>query len=211
VNSVVRVSIAIGTAALLLPAAALGKGASEAAITGPGLDGPITLAGEGQPRGEELMQIAEEAGFFPAVFSQVPDQMLDARPDSALGPKYRVEYVMPGPNNEEDRLVQDVYPYATPSPVSYVEPGQRFWTTEQTRGGWFVGTQTLRDLLVAAGLPASAPSDEGTPSDSPWFVFGPILGLVGAGMLGGLAIALLRRRPQTGDQTRTVTAPRSAS
>jgi hypothetical protein len=175
---------------------ALAKGASEASITGPGLGDPITLAGEGQPGGEALLAIAEQAGFFPAVFSQTPDPMLDERPAGSLGPKYEVEYTMPGPNNELDTLVQDLYPYARPSPVSYVDPGQPFWTTETTRGGWFVASSTLKDLLVEAGLPKAAPTSDPAPSDTPWTVIGPVLVLLSVAALGGLALVLARRRPQ---------------
>jgi hypothetical protein len=175
---------------------ALGKGASEATITGPGLGAPITLAGEGQAGGEQLMQIAEAAGFFPAVFSQTPDPMSAERPARMLGPKYTVEYVMPGPSNELDTLVQEIYPYATPSPVAYVEPGQPFWTTEETYGGWFVAASTLTDQLVAAGLPETAPTAGGTPSDSPWTVLGPVLVLFAVAAMGALAI-VTRRRPRT--------------
>jgi len=192
------------------PSAALAKGASEASITGPGLAGPITLAGEGQPGGEELMAIADAAGFFPAVFAQTPDPMLAERPSGSLGPEYVVEYAMPGPNGELDKLVQKVYPYATPSPLSYTEPDQAFWTTERTVGGWYVATSTLTDLLVDAGLPESPPTAEVAPSDSPWQVLGPlVVTLVAA--LAGLALFVLHRRPRRGDQTKTVTASRSAS
>jgi hypothetical protein len=181
----------------VLAPSALAKGASEASISGPGLGAPIKLAGEGQAGGEQLMQIAEAAGFFPAVFSQTPDPMLDQRPEGTLGPKYTVEYTMPGPNNELDTLIQDIYPYASPSPVSYVEPDQPFWTTEHTRGGWFVAPTALKDLLVDGGLPESAPTSDSSPSDSPWTVLGPVLVLVGIALLGALAVVLTRRRPQT--------------
>ena len=43
------ISFLTAAVAALLPAVALGKGASEATIVGPGLDDPITLAGEDQP------------------------------------------------------------------------------------------------------------------------------------------------------------------
>lgn len=195
----------------VLAPSALGKGASEATITGPGLAGPITLAGEGDPNGELLGAIADKAGFFPAVFSQAPDPMLDERPAGSLGPKYVVEYVMPGPNGEEDTLRQELYPYARPSLVSYVEPGQPFWTTERTRGGWFVASPELKDLLVSAGLPEAAPSDGGTPSDSPWRILGPVLGLGGVAVLGGTAVAMTRRVRKRRAQTSTLTASRSAS
>ena len=192
----VGISFMIAAVVAALPGIALGKGASEATITGPGLNDPISIAGEGQPGGEALMQIAGEAGFFPAVFTQIPDPMRDERPTGALGPKYTVTYVMPGPNNEEDQLLQDIYPYASPSPVSYVEPGQRFWTTEQTRGGWFVGTATLRDLLVAAGLPESPPKS-GTPAEFPWRIAAPLTLLFAAAAFGVGVALLMRRRPQT--------------
>ena len=192
----VSITFMIAAVVATLPSTALGKGASEATITGPGLNDPISIAGEGQPGGESLMQIAEEAGFSPAVFAQIPDPMRDERPAGALGPKYTVTYVMPGPNNEEDRLLQDLYPYASPRPVSYVEPGQRFWATEQTRGGWFVGTATLKDLLVAAGLPAG-PSETGTPSEFPWRVAAPLTLVVAAAAFGVGVALLVRRRPQT--------------
>ena len=79
------ISFLTAAVAALLPAVALGKGASEATIVGPGLDDPITLAGEDQPGGEALMQIAESAGFFPAVFTQSPDPMLDERRQARSG------------------------------------------------------------------------------------------------------------------------------
>ncbi|MGH3136385.1 MAG: hypothetical protein ACRDPV_07825 [Gaiellaceae bacterium] len=190
------ISLAIVALGVSVPGIALGKGASEATIVGPGMTGPITLAGEGQPGGHTLEQIAGEAGFFPAVFVRSPDPMLDERPAGSLGPKYTVTYVMPGPNNEEDELVQDLYPYASPSPVTYVAPGQPFWTTEATRGGWFVAPATLRDSLVAAGLPPDAPTGT-APSDSSWMVVAPVLVLVLVGALGALAAILVRRGPQT--------------
>jgi len=42
----VGTSLAVVVFAALLPSATLGKGASEATITGPGLSDPISLAGE---------------------------------------------------------------------------------------------------------------------------------------------------------------------
>ena len=68
----VGISLMIAAVVAALPSTALGKGASEATITGPGLSDPVSLAGEGQPGGAALMQIAEAAGFFPAVFTQTP-------------------------------------------------------------------------------------------------------------------------------------------
>jgi hypothetical protein len=119
--------------ALVLVADAAAKGASEAEITGPGLATPLTLAGEGQAGGNTLTNLAVDAGFFPAVFTQVPDPMLSEQPRGDLGPRYTITYVMPGPNGSADRIHQDLYPYATPSPVTYVNPGQPFFEGQQTR------------------------------------------------------------------------------
>lgn len=193
---VVPFAIALLLAALV-PAAALAKGASEAEITGPGLEHPISLSGEGQPGGEQLMQIAEAAGFFAATFGQVPDPMLDRKPSGNLGPRYRITYVMPGPNNELDDIRQDLYPYASPAPVSYTPPGQPFFGTERTRGGWYVAaTPFLKDALVAAGLPRTPPdATDGSPF--PWRFVGALVsvGLILA--IGAVVAMLLRRRPQT--------------
>jgi hypothetical protein len=195
--------------AALLPAAALGKGATEATITGPGLEEPIVLTGVGEPGTDQLMTLS---GFFPAVFEQTPDPMRDTRPAGELGPEYVVRYVMPGPDHETDTIVQKLYPYASAGPVSYVEPGQLFWTTEEASGGWYVPGGTLRDLLVAAGLPATAPPVDSTrSSDSPWAVIAPIAALLAIGA-GALAVALLVERDRSRRyQTRTVTTSRSAS
>ena len=64
------ISFLTAAVAALLPAVALGKGASEATIVGPGLDDPITLAGEDQPgRGADADR--RVGRFFPAVFTQL--------------------------------------------------------------------------------------------------------------------------------------------
>ena len=106
------------------------------------------------------MRLAEEAGFFPAVFLTTPNPMLSKRPDGDLGPRYTIVYTMPGPNNDVNEIRQDLYPYATPTPVTYVESGQRYFTTERTVGGWYVASQTLGNDLVAVGLPESPPQGE---------------------------------------------------
>ena len=187
-------------AAAVIPTEALAKGASEATIVGPGLSAPITLSASGESETSgELGSIAMSAGFFPAVFAQTPDPMLDERPAGSLGPKYTVTYVMPGPDNQQSELVQDIYPYAQPDPVTYTQPGQRFWTTERTRGGWYVATiEPLKEQLVAAGLPATAPTVGGSDGDGfPWIVVGVIVAI--AALSGAAIFATLhgRRRPDT--------------
>ena len=86
--------------------------------------------------------------------------MQPKRPAGDLGPRYTITYTMPGPNGDNE-LRQDVYPYAKPSPVTHTQAGQRYFGSQRTVGGWYVATSTLKDELVAVGLPASPPGGEG--------------------------------------------------
>ena len=140
---------------LALPAAALAKGPSKASIDGPGLDRAIAIPGS-EDSGTPLGDLTHAAGFFPAVFRQTPDPMLNSRPKGDLGPKYTITYVVPGPTSRTDTIRQDVYPYAKPTPVTYMAPGQSVFGTERTRGGWYRATDQLRVTLVDVGLPATA-------------------------------------------------------
>lgn len=182
------VALALG---LSVPAAALAKGASEATITGPGLGDGITLAGEGRPGGEQLMHLAEDAGFFPAVFQTFPSPIHAQRPKGDLGLRYTIAYTMPGPNNELDVIHQDLYPYAEPDPVTYTQPGQAYWTDQQTVGGWYVAGSILLDELVAVGLPETAP--EASPGDDGVPLI-PIAGIALALGLGVLAAFVVHSR-----------------
>jgi hypothetical protein len=155
-----RVFLILSIAALALPAAALGKGPSEASISGPGAGGGggggLTFTGCCTPESPTMM-LAEHAGFFPAVFAQQPDPMIDRRPKAYLGPKYTITWTVPGPNNEVWKLRQEVYPYAQPAPFTYMKRGQKVFGQE-TRGGWFRASPRLKETLVSAGLPAKAPA-----------------------------------------------------
>ena len=142
---------------LVVAPVATAKGPSEAKIEGPGLSKPIVLAGNGEGPGSPLGDFTQEAGFFPAMFGQSPDPMLDLRPARNLGLRYRVTYSVPGPDNTVDTIRQDLYPYARGRPVTYMKPNQLFFGREHTRGGWFRASSTLKTLLVRAGLPAQAP------------------------------------------------------
>lgn len=160
-----RAFLILAIAVLALPATALAKGPSEAVISGPGGGdgGGMTFTGDGEGGGTPLGDLTMQAGFFPASFGQQPDPMLASRPRD-LGPKYTITYSVPGPNNELDKLRQDVYPYAPGGPVTYMAPGQSFFGTERTRGGWFQAAPQLKATLVAAGLPSrpTAGTSEGT-------------------------------------------------
>ena len=88
-------------------------------------------------------------------------------------------------------MEQDLYPYAAGGPASYMRPGQRFWGTQSTVGGWYRGTSALKTMLIKAGLPQTAPASDRV----------RIGGLRGIGIaaaagvvLAGAGFAVLRRR-----------------
>jgi hypothetical protein len=217
VNRLILVPLSVALVAAL-PSPALAKGGDEggaglrAVIKGPGLDKPISLAGV-RKQGAALVRLVADAAGFPAALGGirdsrfVPDPMLRTRPSGDLGQPYAITYLLRGPNGEVARLTQDLYPYAKlrPAPtiapgqtVTYMAPGQPVFGTERTRGGWYVATSYLKDNLVAAGLPASAPTDGGGP-EPPWTVLGTLTAL---GLVLALAALLTRRH----GQRRTVTA-----
>ena len=174
-------------AALVATEPAAAKGPSTASLSGPGLDHALPVKGQGEGgSGTPLGSLVMVGGFFPQVFLETPDSTTRTRPAGDLGPRYRVIYRVPGPNGTST-LVQDVYPYAE-TPVTYMSPGERFWSTNRTHGGWFVAGAGLKAALVKAGLPESPPAASGSSFPWAWTVAG-VLGVVVL-----LALALSRRR-----------------
>ena len=144
--------------ALVLPALAAAKGPASASISGPGLDHALAIRGDGEGAGTPLGTLATASGFFPQMFGQMPDPTLTTRPGATRGLRYRAVYVVPGPDGIRSRVVQAIYPYAKPTALTYMKPGQAFWDGETTHGGWFRATAALKRVLVRAGLPARPPS-----------------------------------------------------
>jgi len=193
---------AIALITVVLAPTALAKEPTAAQISGPGLHGGLSIgwtkptsgSGSSVPnygnRSAEatVMALAERSGFFPAVFRRSPDPMLETRPTGDLGPRYTIVFGLPGPGGGS-LIVQDVYPYATPAPVTYTKPGQAFWDGQRTRGGWFVAAADLRQVLVGAGLPSTAP---GSGDSWSW----PVTTLVAtaSALLLALILLTLRRR-----------------
>jgi hypothetical protein len=178
----------IATAALLVPATATAKGPSEATITGPGLSSPIKFTGNGEGGSGPFGLLVSYGGFFPQTFGQSPDPVLRARPSMALGPRYHVTYVVPGPST--DSLEQDLYPYAVYGPVTYMEPGQKFWGDQKTHGGWYRAAPQLKDTLIEAGLPKKSPVTHDRVANVRKLALGAGAGVV----LAAGALLLLRRR-----------------
>lgn len=176
--------------ALALPAAALAKGPSEASLKGPGLGKTVKFTGSESEPGSSVMTLADATGFFPAIFETEPDPMLQARPPGNLGPKYTIDYTVPGPDGANDQIRQDAYPYAQPNGLTYTAPGQKIFDST-THGGWYESS-TLKETL---GVPDTAPAVRSSSS----------AGFVSTGLLGGAGAVLLlaaatwfyvRRRPR---------------
>jgi hypothetical protein len=182
--------LTLALAALALPLAAAAKGPDAATLSGPGIDGslPVTGAGEGGP-GTPLGDLVQYGGFFPQMFGESPDPTTRARPAGELGPRYSVVYSVPGPNGR-DAIRQDLYPYATPAPVSYIRPGISFWDGQRTHGGWYAADPALLGSLTKIGLPASPPAVGGS---HVWRWTG--VGLAALAAVAALLL-LLRRRPR---------------
>jgi hypothetical protein len=152
-----RVIVAlVALGALVVAGTAAAKGPSEAKITGPGLNSALTIKGVGEgDTSTDLGLLVNDAGFFPQTFGQSPTPLLRAQPQD-LGPRYSVTYTVPGPTTST--LEQELYPYASGGPASFMRPGQKFWDTQTTVGGWYRGTPQLKAMLVRAGLPAAPPT-----------------------------------------------------
>jgi hypothetical protein len=188
-----RMLVLLAIAALALPTTAAAKGPSGAEIEGPGAGGGIDITGTLEPT-SNLMLFSTWSGFFPAVFQQTPDPILEARPEGDLGPKYEVTYTVPGPNNETFTIKQDLYPYAKRGPVTYMKPGQKiFEQPDGTRGGWYLAEIALKDLLVDEGLPPTPPNKTSA-DDAAAVSTGTALLLAASAALLFLASALVLRR-----------------
>jgi hypothetical protein len=175
--------------AIVLPAGAAAKGPSAATMTGPGLDHAITINGYGEGDSTSPLGIlVTEAGFFPQAFEQSPSSTTRSRPSGYLGPRYLVVYTVPG-GSETATLRQDLYPYAKNGAASYMRPGQKFWGTQSTPGGWYRGTVALKQMLVKQGLPAKAPATRSTRAHR----VGVALG-AGAGVVVAAGLVMLYRR-----------------
>jgi len=186
-----RLLFLLAVAGLALPAAALAKGPSEARITGPGLGRAIKISGT-ESDGSPIMNLADAAGFFPAAFGQDPNPMI-ARPKGDLGPKYVITYKVPGGNSNDFTIRQDLYPYAArPYALTYTKPGQPIFGM-QAKGGWWTD-QRLKSVLVAAGLPRTAPAANVKTSSSAGFLSDGKIGAFVLVLFGIGAAAVLTRR-----------------
>jgi hypothetical protein len=141
---------ALAMVVLSWPDDALAKGPSSATIAGEGLEHPVEAAGlEGG--GGDFAALVDQTGFFPAIFVQTPDPMLDRAPSGELGPQLVVTWRLPFEEGRTDFVVQELYPYATAGPLTYTAPGQRFFGGEQSHGGWYRASVELVATLERLG------------------------------------------------------------
>jgi hypothetical protein len=126
-----RISLIVtfAVAALTLPATALAKGPDHATISGPGISRSIPIDGDGEGAGTAtpLGALVTYGGYFTQMFGHHPDDpTTTVRPGGYLGPRYRIVYSVPTPSGRSS-IEADVYPYAVPRAVTYMEPGQPFF------------------------------------------------------------------------------------
>jgi hypothetical protein len=144
------------------------KGPSQGVITGPSLPNPITLREPGSPSiGPELANVVTQSGFFVGVWGANDSHgSLAHRPAGNLGPRYTITYTMAIPERPTSDIVQYVFPYAEPQPITYIPPNQTYWGRSKTLGGWYAAPLEFRRTLIGLGLPASVltpmPSPTGT-------------------------------------------------
>ena len=191
-----RILVLLAIAALAIPMAASAKGPASATIEGPGIDGGIKVPGSGEYVGTPLGDLAQYAGFFPAVYGGNPQNPTSKdRPKGDLGPRYTVTYSLPM-GDETAQIRQDMYPYANP-PVTYTEPGQKVYEGRMTPGGWHTkGIPALRVRLIEAQLLPPTPPAEARPIDEVGLLSTEnLLAIAGAMglVLTGMAVFLRRR------------------
>jgi hypothetical protein len=170
---------------------AMAKGPSQAVITGPGLADPILLREpDAETIGADLATVLKESGFFVGVWGGDPDR-LTHRLAGDLGPRYTITYDMPMSDRRSDTIIQYVYPYAEPKPITYMPAKQAFWGSEETVGTWYVARVGLRETLIGLGLPASAPSPPVAGIDAPTAAVPEQTGSIRTRLLAGAVVFAL--------------------
>jgi len=141
--------------------------------------------------------LTTRGGFFQVAWGGQPERTLPAPPTRKLGPRYRVVYLVPGPSGQNDRIRQDLYPFAHGGPVTYTAAGQRFFKTRRTLGGWFRAGSELKAAVLEAGIPrpgneargASPPADSAENRSITWLA--AVLALLA--LAGGTTVVARRR------------------
>jgi hypothetical protein len=147
---------------------AMAKGPSQGVITGPGLEDPIRLREPGATTtGFNFERLVERSGFFVGLWGAHDRGRLAGRPPGNLGPRYTITYAMGSPRRHPDRIIQYVFPFAEPQPITYVPANQTYWGSSETVGAWFAARIGFTRTLLRLGLPASGSFERSTGRDEP--------------------------------------------
>jgi hypothetical protein len=140
-----------------LAAPASAKGASKIVIEGPGLVHPITVEPGESTSTDRLWPLMMDSRFFLGLCHGRcgSRSRLARRPSQGLGPRYTLTYTM-NLDVTSHEVVQYVFPYARPNPVTYMPAHQTFLEHHKTGGGWFITPQRMERELITLGLPATA-------------------------------------------------------
>ena len=193
-----RVIVALSVAALALLSGAtpaLAKGPVRAVIDGPGLASPIVLSGS------DLEALSQGSGLFAGLFScRQSAGCTSGPPTGNLGPTYTVRYTLRFPEagshrDAKSHVVQYLYPQAQPQPLSYLPPGQPFWS-QTTKGGSVVIDPLLLPQLLRLGGPTAA-TTPASPATSPTDFRPALVTLALVGISAAVLFMRTRRRPRT--------------
>jgi hypothetical protein len=197
--------LAVGLGAVLLtPAAASAKGPSQAFLDGPGISSPIPVRDPNDATiGPDLAALVEQSGLFAQLSCSQCDGRMNHRPTGELGPRYRATYTVgatAGVASPSNQIIQYLFPYALPDPVTYMPAGQRF-LTQKTVGGWFVASPRLRHLLNDLGVPLRDSAQPGEPTPAvangqPWRPPLALVALTLVSLMGLIAVNRGRQRKQ---------------
>jgi hypothetical protein len=212
-----RVALTVAMTTLLLLSSATASSAKlgfdQVTLAGPALDAPVHLRPD-HDHFLDVMLVVEHSGFYKQLACRrCASRMTVPWPD-ALGPRYVLTYSMPtsfGPNEEvrtRDLIVQYVYPYAEPSPVTFMPSHQDSPGGISSVGGWFVADQALTRELEVFG--AQAPSNDGADTQvdqgagAQLFTVSRALVAV-LGLAGIMGLAAYKRRRRDLGEPRSVT------
>jgi len=185
----IRVVVSVPLASALIWSAvtvASAKGPDQAMVSGPGIDHPIAVRAPGAPTvGPGLAALIESSGIMDQLWCRVCADLTQPHTND-LGPMYLVRYRVPSLIGGPTRWIeQRVYPFAEPRPLTFVQPGQRFWH-QRTVGGWHAGTARLTNILVGVGMPRTLASPPPVADDASVTPIGISIALIG----GSVAIAI---------------------
>jgi hypothetical protein len=155
--------------AMLVMGPAWAKGPTGATITGPGIDEPIELEGDGELQaGSEFSRFVETAGFWQLVYDVEPPVLAGGQvlsdPPADLGARYTITWHLGG-----DSVATDLYPEAAGGPVLHLAAQRLEFMDHDAREQWFAAAPALLTMLDDYGVPfrPTPATPEPAPADTP--------------------------------------------